>query len=698
MSLLQRQITQQLMRQKSTQWSLLISFLTLGLFTALGYQSFIYLQAQNISQLSLYNEVIKPLAGLALISILLVALLSASQIYPYFSARGQQGLWLHSSIKSHRLVKELLLALFKISLIPVVYFALILLVFRIYSPIDSSLLLSSSLGLLLVSLLFSSLLVGLGFLIPKRLNMLLLSGLILMLIFVFDAYLLQHPGLSSFSIFQGLFLNFREGFISVFQLLSFLLWLSLFYHLGVWFLDRLRGQSHQIQIPVILLTLLAIVLFALAQGQFNRQDLAWGYWDISQKKTNSLTEQGLKQLGQIKDQIKITAVIDKDQHRDEIRKVFKLLNQYQQNSQLVFTSRQAIRKTQNDLQVARLGQMDQFVAVEIGGIKLSQAFPFELSAKQSILAMIGQIHQRSEKWISFIEGHGEASPFNKTNRDLSAFYQALKAENWPLAAQNLTNQPMIAKNTQLVIVAASKKPWFAAETKALLEYLKSGGNLLLLREADDHLPQAIIDYIGVEKRSGVLIDWRGYQSGTPHPAVLIVNQFSKHPVNFSIDSLLAFPWSVGLKVKQPVSSNRLYEIVVQSHKGVWNELDSDQEELSFTPEKGEETQSFPVAISVEDPAIKQRIIVVGDSSFLSNGAITNYANAQFAMNLVHWLSESPVEKVTSQHEDHFIAISPLANFIFRWGFSLILPLIMGLWMLKQSFAKRRLKLAKDSQS
>jgi len=297
--------------------------------------------------------------------------------------------------------------------------------------------------------------------------------------------------------------------------------------------------------------------------------------------------------------------------------------------------------------------------------------------------MIARIEDRSQKWVTFIEGHGEVSPLQKGNRDLSHFYQQLKAEHWSVAVQNLSNQPIIADNTQLVVLAAGQKKWLSSEIKILLDYLKQGGNLLLLREEKDNLPAAIEQFIGIEKLPGTLIDWRGYQSGTPHPAVLIVNQFTKHAVNFSINSLLAFPWSVGLNLvdNDIHSADRIYEVILQTHEGVWNELDSNQSELSFTPEKGEQTKSFAVAISLELAKQKQRIIVIGDASFLSNGAINNYANRQFAMNLIHWLSDSPVELLQQQSKDHFILLSPWVDFIFKWGFLLVSPLILYLLFL-----------------
>ncbi|MDQ7049544.1 MAG: Gldg family protein [Enterobacterales bacterium] len=610
---------------------------------------------------------------------------------------------LNTSLSSVNLIKQLLFCVFRINLLPLIFFALILTAYWFYSAVSFALLITTAAALVLGSVLFSLISLTMSFVIAKRLIMLVATSFLIILVFMLDAYLVQHPKLIHFSVYQSLFLSFREGFISLFEVLRFILWLVFLWSLLNWLLNRKRGLIKSVrQRWVMSLSFIAPLLIGFMQSQLNRQDLDFSYWDVSQKQTNSLSQKSLNKLSQITDLIKITAVIDKESQRDEMRNAFKLLNQYQKHSELIFTSRQALSQQQKSQNKRHL---DQFVSVEIGGMALSLRFPFEQDAKQTLLSMITQIQQRSQKWIIFIEGHGEASPLQPANRDLSGFYHQLRAEHWPVAVQNLANRPIIANNAQLVVIAAGQKAWLAAETTSLLNYLKQGGNLFLLREENDYIPAPIINFIGIKKLPGVLIDWRGYQSGTPHPAVLIVNQFTKHPVNFSIDSLLAFPWSVGLDVtkknsmpdtdisaKENVnhsasSADPIYEVILNTHQGIWNELNSDQAELSFTPAKGEVTRSFPIAISFENRIKKQRIFVVGDASFLSNGAVNNYANSQFAMNIIHWLSNSPVQRLQNKSEDSFIQPTPLGNIIFNWLF-LMLPFVFMMFIVTKSLSAR----------
>jgi len=239
-----------------------------------------------------------------------------------------------------------------------------------------------------------------------------------------------------------------------------------------------------------------------------------------------------------------------------------------------------------------------------------------------------------------------------------------------------------------LIIAASKTKWLPKEIDTVLAYLKAGGNLLVLREQNDSLPQEIENYLAINMNKGILIDWQGYQSGTPHPAILIVNDFSSHVVNTNIDSLLAFPWSVGLEIDEKKSSDESeYQTILKSHRGVWNEFNSDATELSFNRGIGEQQKSFGLAFSIENEKLNQRMIVVGDSSFLSDSTINNYANRQFSLNLISWLTAQKFEASSDQHKDDFIRVTPITHFLFNWLFSLILPLLFLLVILLLQFRK-----------
>ena len=103
--------------------------------------------------------------------------------------------------------------------------------------------------------------------------------------------------------------------------------------------------------------------------------------------------------------------------------------------------------------------------------------------------------------------------------------------------------------------------------------------------------------------------------------------------------------------------------------------------MTHNQEQGEIQQSFGVGYSLLNKVKNQRIVVLGDSSFLSNSAINNYANHQLSLNLISWLTMQSVVPETVTNRDNYIQMTPWVNFIFTWLFSTIIPMMVLLFML-----------------
>ena len=182
-------LTRMLFKRKSLQITLVLLIGLIGLFLTLSYQNFLYLQSQNISQLSVYNEIIKPLSGLVLFAQLITIGLASSLLKPYFYSQGQQGLFLHSGLRNISLMSANFLAVFLFSLIPIVYFLIICLTLILNSDIDIRLIISTVVALLSASILFSLYLLAVTLRYKKTLVAWLASVIFLLGLFVIDDYL-----------------------------------------------------------------------------------------------------------------------------------------------------------------------------------------------------------------------------------------------------------------------------------------------------------------------------------------------------------------------------------------------------------------------------------------------------------------------------------------------------------------------------
>lgn len=673
---LSRQLISNLFDRKSLQVLTIVSIVSQGAFTALTYQNFLYLQSQNISQLSLYNEVVKPLVGLALIFQILLMCMASSLTTPYFKSKGQLGIIVHSPMTDIKLFVRLYLTVLIFGFIPLINYWLIAIFYYCFSDIDFALIVSSSAALVASLLLYSALVLAIALIVKNNILAMLLTLTGVFAFIALDELLRVNVGFNSYALALDLIFQLRAGLMVPEAITSWLLWWFLFLVCGVCSLKYIRLRQARLQIMLMISMAVLIIL----NGTFSPVASLSSY-DISAEHLNSLQPVNAQIVSEIEQPVMITAVIDDESKHDEIRQAHNILQQYKPDIELEFTNRQALG--------AKSEFVDQFVTVEIGDLQQSLRFPFDRNAKQALSELLVQLSTRANQWILFVEGHGEASPFGQSNRALSSFYQSLKQLGWPVAMQNFSKQSMLSENTKLLVIAASQQKWLPNEVSLLQDYLAGGGNLLLLREGNDQIPLAVNQYLGIDLIKGTLIDWQGYQSGTPHPGIMIVNEFEQHAINTGIDSLLAFPWSHGLLVPPQESSGR-FEIqpVLKTHHGVWTEFNDDQVELAFNADLGELKQSFLLAVALKNKSSQQRVVVVGDSSFLSDSAINNYNNRQFALNLISWLSSQTISKTTEGHIDNHIKTSPVVHWFLLWGFSLLLPLSVGVLLLFSRYRKR----------
>ncbi len=669
--------------RKTTLLILLLNACILGFFARLGYQQFIYLQAQNISGLSVFNEIILPLAGLTIACQLLMSLLVAAQLTPSFYLAGQANLLQQSSLAIQRISISLFLPVMLFGLWPLFNFCWISFLFIFYSDIDLSRLSLVILGLFLINSI-SSLIIFIASLRAKNLLIALLQSIVvigtLLLIEISVSYV-QTNASAGFG-WRGIFLPFfalREGLFVYADMVSYLAWFILLSSLILLIQSKnLKNRRRSVFAGVI------AALILLAAGYVP------GQIDLTLSKRNSPSQELLLLLDKRQYKLQIMAVINQETSRDEIMRGFKIIQQAIPDSQIRF---QSIQSLGPDYRGA--GEHLQF---KMGELSQTITYPFDHQVKQVFESAIHQMLKRKKYWITFIEGHDEASIFAKKTSDLGGLHKTLIDMGWSVASQNLLDIPLISDNTGLLVIASSKNKWLTSEEDIVLNYLRKGGHLLILRDPDSVIPSRIEAFVGISTYPGTLVDWNGYQSGTPHPSVVIVTAMGKHPIAKNINSFLAFPWASGLKVTSAHDDpNVFFESIVMSHKNVWNELDISGEQLVFEQDKGELQQSFILAMSRYNTQNRQKIIVIGDSHFVSDSAINNSANKQFALNIIDWLSiddvnvydknQSPVKR-----KDNYIEPSPIGHFLMNWLFCVLVPLLVFImWM---ALSVRRNKLFK----
>jgi len=666
-------------RRLSSLLAILSASVLMGLLLRQAYQQFLYLQAQNVSGLSVFNEIVLPLAGLAILIQILLSMLAGLQLLPAINAVGQLSIVHQSALSPARKLFALVFPLIIFGGLPFLLMLLVLSILTFQTPIDMARMLLMLMGLALINIV-SSLLICWVCLKASRVLFAAIQALV-----VVAAVLLIESGLSLWWVepkWQGMFLPFlrlREGQLVFADLVSYSGWLIFLWSIC---LARLRSDKTNARQKLISIAGAGVLLLAaFVPGQL----------DLSRDQRNSLAAEAFDALVRNQQKLELTAVVDQQSAREEIQTGYSLIRQRYQDAELLFRSRQSLPP--------KLQHAGEYLRITLGEAQVLVPYPFDKPVKQVFEQAIVDLAKRKQSWVVFVEGHGEGSPFGDKSTDMGEFYRELKSRGWPVAAVNLNQTPVISDNTEILVIAASRSQWLNSEVTLVTNYLRGGGKLLLLIDPDSVVPNALEQFLGIERFPGTLVDWKGYQSGTPHPAVVISESNGEHPALKQLKGILAFPWASALKVKKQ-SGQFTAKSLLTTHAGVWNEFDIASESLAHDAAQGELQQSFSLAFALESETRGQRAIVVGDSHFISDAAINNYANKALALSLITWLASETISTTSVEDQlDHALAPSRWGHFTFSWGFSLLLPLIILLTGgLQTMLRRRRWRLAFERQN
>lgn len=289
----------------------------------------------------------------------------------------------------------------------------------------------------------------------------------------------------------------------------------------------------------------------------------------------------------------------------------------------------------------------------------------------TLTTLLLKMLRRADRWVVFLQGHGEPDLYGTHPRDLSLWRKALENQGFKIHALTLSQTPVIADNTGLLVILSPPSEWLLEEEKLVTRYIEKGGNVLWLLDPFAKSLVFLQELFGVEPISGTIIDLHGQHLGTPHPAITLIENYPKLP--FSPPKLLtAYPWAVALHTT-PLDTWETQPLLL-THEATWTERDPITGQIEHNPEQGEIAGPLLLGVSlrrsVPHADSPQRIAVIGNQRFLSNGAIQNYANLAFSQSLMNWLNHDDLLLSIEQPvcNDSFSHIHRFTAYLIQFGF------------------------------
>jgi ABC-type uncharacterized transport system involved in gliding motility auxiliary subunit len=307
-------------------------------------------------------------------------------------------------------------------------------------------------------------------------------------------------------------------------------------------------------------------------------------------------------------------------------------------------------------------------------------------SEQELTNTLQGLARADDRYIVFLEGHGERSPVDVHNYDVSDWTKQLKSRGFKIQALNFAKLAQIPDNTSVLVIASPRVDLLAGEVQLLNDYVEKGGNLLWLLDPDGLKGMsALADKFGLKIQPGTVVDPSAQLYGVNQAAVVAITEYGEHPITENFRYLSLFPQAAALKVQPPTPWEKMPLFTTNSK--AWSETDELRGALKFDPEKDIAgpleiglafTRVQGTELAKETPnnknnqaAHQQRVVIIGDGDFLANSFVANAGNLDLGLKIVNWLA----------HDDHFIIIPAKSNFDTHLELSPMIAIFLGVLFL-----------------
>lgn len=322
---------------------------------------------------------------------------------------------------------------------------------------------------------------------------------------------------------------------------------------------------------------------------------------------------------------------------------------------------------------------DQMAEFDYSGMQYGQqpslkAFKGEEQFTAAILSLVAPAVPK----VYFVTGHGEPSlqaVGGRSERGLSVLREALKRENM-VAAETSLLSGHVPDDADVLAIVGPTRAFTEAEIGAIDAFLEGGGRLLAaldpLIEPDGtmratRLENLLADW-DVEIRADLVIDPSKKLPFYDLSAVYL-DAYGAHPVTEGMEGL-AVLFMVARSVAASAEPMGAVTTLVETSAHGWGETDLSQLLRGEPVDPGQSDTPGPVAVGLavehtpESPegteadagdtpapeAAGTRLVVLGDSDFLSDTEFANAGNGVLAVNAFNWLAA----------QEHALGIPPRA--------------------------------------
>ncbi|MGB0955438.1 MAG: GldG family protein [Panacagrimonas sp.] len=456
-------------------------------------------------------------------------------------------------------------------------------------------------------------------------------------------------------------------------------------------------QKHQNLIQQLINGVLIVTVLVLI-GWLSVRYSVQHDWTVN--KRNTLTEASQKQLASMADPVRMIAFsYPGGENRPTVQFFAEQYQRFKPDFELTFVDPSSNPQKVKDYGVSFAGE----VVLEYQGRREN----LRSLSEQAVTGALQRLTYSGERWIVFIEGHGERSVVEaQSQQAFTRFAGVLRDKGLNVQPLSLVQNPRIPDNTSVLVIASPRSAMLQGEIKLIEDYVKQGGNLLWLADPD-HDPglAPLAETLGVTWLDGYAVFPEYELLGTGHPGIFAAIGYPPSAVTQGLDQVTLFP--LVRAIQTGPDSDWTASPLLTSSGEAWLETGAmDGEAVTFDPDAGDiggplnigvtltRMRAVPEAAddaeSSEPSEAQQRVILVGDADFLSDAGIGQLGNQQLGLNLIQWLAarDEQINIDVPSAPDTNLFLPDWATMLISAGFVIALPLLLlgagvGRWAVRR---------------
>jgi len=430
---------------------------------------------------------------------------------------------------------------------------------------------------------------------------------------------------------------------------------------------KVTQKTHlQLRIQNIIFIVLFLVVVAMLAWLGQRYNFSL---DVTENNRNTLAPASIELLKKIDGPISITSFVAES---DRIKKFIKRYQRYKKDISLTFIDPDIEPQLARENGIRVKGEL----VLRYGDRREN----LQVLTEQVMSNVLQRLGRSADRYIVFLEGHGERSPRGQANHDLSDWADQLQARGLNTQTINLGVTQKIPENVAALVIAGPQVNLLPGEMSIIGNYLTAGGNLLWLSEPGElHGLGVLAEQLGIEFLPGMIVDPTTQRLGLDDPRITVIAEYGTQAVTNNFSNLTLFPQASAIEIVE--GSEWQADPFLVTAANSWSETGPLKGELALDP--GEDIPG-PLNLGVvltraqpTDSQQEQRVIVIGDGDFLSNQYLGNAGNQDLGLNLINWLSRDdvfldiPVKTATDLSLEFSPTTAGLIGLIF-----VLLPLVL----------------------